>query len=579
MPWIVGSPSSAIANVSNLREGERLEICVVSSGDLSADPERRLLIRSLAGVGHAVFTVDGGRGPVSWPGSATRVPSKVPARGGVLAAGVRRALPGSLQRSLYERRLAAAAGSPGVVYPASRRDLGVAIASQARAVARDPRWEPAHPKDLPTLAPADRRLGSDFPDLGHHWPEWTGSGETPSGRHAGRTIVMVHRASEATPARYLRSAMDRAGVSVIEVGTSLDWGTIPSDAEAVVVTESPLPAVRVAGRRRDIPVLYWVHHGEHHLAQNLRLAGRYGADAILLAHSWHLAHRFGVPVHRFPFGVPVELMSPETTPFDRRPLTVAMVGAGLDGSSERYARRASLARRLEGAFGDRAAMVQGVTPEELIGVYARSKVVINEGGDRHLPITMRVFEAIGAGAALLTDVLPGTEILFDEDTYSAPIDDVVEQVRSIAASDGTGAREATRRAWAQHTYDHRVDELVAIIDATTPTDPVPPLDSWSRILEPDVTTVAVIGADVGEPDLPDRAIVDVQRRPDAIIAEGVRGLDEALTSVRRMVYTTDRPTRDAVLARFPSASVSEMEGVHCIELVPGAGYRVDGDDD
>src|SRR5690606_25211691 len=108
------------------------------------------------------------------------------------------------------------------------------------------------------------------------------------GRHRGRRLGLVRRATAVTPGRYLEAALRRAGVDVV-VADRIDWALL-AGVEAVVVVESLLPPFPIVGDNPGTPVLFWAHHGEHHTAMHRRLVRRYRADAVLLAHSWHLAH-------------------------------------------------------------------------------------------------------------------------------------------------------------------------------------------------------------------------------------------------------------------------------------------------
>lgn len=294
------------------------------------------------------------------------------------------------------------------------------------------------------------------------WKERPMSTPEP-GRHRGRSIVLCYQPTSTTPARYLHAALDRAGVDVDHRYPTVDLNAISADALGVVMVESPLPALEVVGTTA-LPVMYWSHHGEHHLYQNIRLAERYQADVVLLAHSWHLGHRFPVPTIPFPFGVPPEMINLHE-PWEDRPIDIAMVGAGFDGEGERYAARRRLARQLTNRFGsDRTAFTGGIPPEDVFTTYGRSKVVVDEGGSLHRPITMRVFEAVGSGAALVTDPAPGIDQLFELGTEILSLDseNPAASIR-IDRAMGAVAAAGTERALGVHTYDHRVDDLLRIL--------------------------------------------------------------------------------------------------------------------
>lgn len=80
----------------------------------------------------------------------------------------------------------------------------------------------------------------------------------------------------------------------------------------------------------------------------------------------------------------------------------------------------------------------------------------------------RVFEAAGAGACLLTDAWvgietflePGAEVLVAENG-----EEVAEIVRSLSAARARGiGRAALKRVLAEHTYNHRAEQLEAVLE-------------------------------------------------------------------------------------------------------------------
>ena len=561
-----------------------MRIAVVTTGDAGRDPGMRYLARSLHGVGHDVITVDGGTGAVEWPGSAIRVPSRLPLGPGLVARTARSIQPRSLRAAGYHRRLGHALrdAHPALVYPMSRRALEIALqADGAALVAARPSWGEPLERDIAAVAPYEERwsISPAGPGVPHHLPGVHVEGSIAPDRFRGTTIVAAYRQTATTPGRYLTAAMERAGIEVIRVGARLDWGEVPDRTAAVIAVESPLPPVEIHGDRKPIPFVFWVHHGEHHLDTNLRLLARYGADAVLLAHSWHLAHRFPVPVHRFPFGVATELYA-EPAPFAERRWDVAMVGAGLHHGGGRYSRRAELAAALRDTFGDRAHFPDRVSPEELAAIYGSAKVVINEGGDRHRPITMRVFEAIGGGAALLSDDLPGMAVLFARgEEYEVIGADPVAQVAALARGGAPLAAAGRRRAYAEHTYDHRVNELLAIAPRVAPRAKRTP----ASILDPDVDSLVVgAGASDAEAEQGDRIVWAHtslgSRRVDAALvtpSDGADDIGEMVAAARRFVYAVgDRDLDAIVAAHHPAAVRSQIAGgVARYDLEPGTGYR------
>lgn len=572
-----------------------MRITLVTAGDAGRDPGARSLAWSLTRVGHTVTTVHAGAGNLEWHGQVRRVPARVPEGLGPVGWIARRLQPTDLRRAGHGRRLAAAVADtqPDVVIPLNRRDLSIARAGRA-PVLGDPAWDRDPGSDMAAMAPHDVRLSTSpaGPGLDHHLPRWQPSEPIPrDGRWAGMTVVVAYRQTETTPARYLTAAMERAGIEVVRVGTELDWDAIPASTRAVVVVESPLPPVRMSGTRKPIPVLFWVHHGEHHLGANLRLTDRYGADAVLLAHSWHLAHRFPVPVTRFPFGVPVELVPPDPTPFPDRRYDVAMVGVGLRAEAGRYGRRGQIVAEIDDRLGSRACFPDRVSPEELARIYGDSRIVVNEGGTKHFPITMRVFEATGAGALLLSEELPGMDVLLGRHRYVRLAEDVADQVEALVADPANAAiaLEAHDHVMRLHTYDRRVDELVAVIQSTVRRPQAGNRTSPSGMAalfdaDPDVDTVLVpTGSDLASL-LPDRTVWETAAlgdrsstmRFDAVVVSEVGDSMGSIERAQRFVYAT-APVADRVIAAacalHPAATVERTETGARIDLGFTGGYR------
>ena len=365
---------------------------------------------------------------------------------------------------------------------------------------------------------------------------------------------MCYRKTDTNPGKYLEAALVRAGMEVDVYTEGIDWTSIPADTGAVVFVEGPYPALDIKGTNPGIPVLFWVHHGEHHIPTNLRLAERYGAHAILMAHSWHLAHRFPVPVHRFTFGVATELVD-ASVPWAERKFATSMVGGQLRRKGGTYARRQQLVDSLEKAFGKKeTAFVSDVTAQEMAEVYSNAKTVINEGGTRHYPITMRVLESIGSGAVLITDDLAGTEMVVPREHYLVLEDDVVAQVEKVLADPAAMeklTKAALEHALGHHTYDHCVDDLVAVIESIDPTTAVSPavqLSPIAELIERDVEVQRL--AQFGLPDLAaellSREVWDGDLRIErlkagsveaiAIGTGGTRHLNRALQAARRYIY-------------------------------------------
>jgi hypothetical protein len=566
-----------------------MRIVLIAAGDATANPRIMALAASLRSVGHDMTVVCGGSAPAG-PG-VVRVPTRVPVGGGAAGGMLRRAQPASMRQGSFERRLVAAASDldPKLVYAANEAAVPLAVAvaeATGAAVVSDPRHRDAGTRDVIHLAPdrAEFFESPAGPGLPFHTTKDDRDAWTPQpGRYEGRKIVIAYRPTETTPARALHAALDRAGFAVQHSGDQLDWAEVDPDAEAVVFVESPYPALDITGTNPGVPVLLWAHHGEHHTDTHLRLIARYGVDAVLLAHSWHLAHRYPVPVHRFPFAVDPELLDGSRPWTDRR-LDVAFVGA----AAAPYAERRRMIEALETALPpDRLSIADGVTPEELAADYGDARIVFNDGGTRHHPITMRVFEAVGSGAGLLTEDAPGLQLLFTPVEHYRELrpESIVATVNELLADPGTAdmAEAAYHHAGGRHTYDHRVDELIAIAAATSPAAPRAPEAPASEIAaaiadDVEVMTVAAYGLPDLAAELPLHAVwIDP--------APGTRGYDAvAIGSDRHETVAAARGDAVRYLYIEPGtpmppelSSFQSDTGLTRIDL-EAPGYRVDAED-
>lgn len=575
-----------------------MRICLIARNRFHSDRKALATHRALSAAGHEVVVVAIDANPARPPVTVT-----VPRRTGPanrIGSLLDRLLPGPAHDRLLHRRLERACVAVGadLFVPLHEDVVDVAVGA-ARAcgaiVQRTPDMSVPADVDLVWLAPSHPQLSAPVRGVGRGFTSRTGSlRDLPEpGRHEGERAVICYRKTEANPGRYVEAALIRSGLDVRVETDSIDLGSVDPSTGFVLFVESPYPAIDVSGSTR-VPVLFWAHHGEHHLFANLRLARRYSADAVLLAHSWHLAHWFPAPVHRFPFAVPPELF-PSPRPLRDRSADVAMVGSSLHGDAWQYRRRRQLVEDLESRLEPgRARFVEGVTPEQMARVYGDARIVLNEGGTRHFPITMRVFEAVGAGAALLTDPVPGLDILFDPaNEYAGLSSDVVADVdRLVDELDSTQrmADRARDRAMGSHTYDHRVDELIEIAAGLSKreTSPGPAVGELAALIERDVEVQRVIqhGADDLADQLPDREVWALSERAGrmaegnmdaAVIASGdAADMTGLLGSARRYIYAGETVTglEDYLAENHPEAVVVDRGSLRRVDLMAES-YRVD----
>jgi hypothetical protein len=562
-----------------------MKICLVSLNAYLHDTRARVLGRSLVAAGHDVTVIAAGSDPeTDVDGARVRfVATRYPRGGGRRRRFLRRIQPRFVRRALFERALARAAGATGadVFHPTSAAAVPVAAraAGTSSVVAREPAWPDAGAVDLIRVAPdlPTAAVSGAGDGLGFFTPGRTPLPGTPEpGRHGGTRIALCYRKTDTNPGRYLEAAMRRAGIAVDVYTTEVPWTRIAASTDGVVFVESPYPALDIQGENPGFPVLFWVHHGEHRLLTNVRLCDRYGAHGVMLSHSWHLAHRFPVPVHRFPFAVAPELHSGPVVPLEEREYDVAFVGAGLRSENAAYARRRELLAQIENALGaDRVAFLQDISAQRMASTYGRARVVIDEGGTRHFPITMRVFEAVGSGALLLSDAAPGIgRLLVEGEHFLSLGDDVVASIAELTAAPERMQRIASAgydHAWSLHTYDHRVDDLMAAFEsvrgATSRPSPARPA-GLAGLVDSDAEVQRVLT--FGEPGLalrlPLREVWEGEQnldrvRPgafDAVVigAAGSPHLDQAVGAARRFVYASvDRERISRIVAEQRPGSV------------------------
>lgn len=572
----------------------RMRICLIATNGFTHDPRARATAAQLAAAGHEVVVVASGSPrsepcpfPITW------VPTQPPA-GTALGRLRRRISPESTRRARWLRDLAEEAARSGasMFHACSEQAVPVAAhaARQAGAVVtRHPGWPDAGAVDLVSLAPGAPTANPTIVQLPYapHTPgEQAVSSRPAISRHAGRRIGLVYRKTDTNPGRYLEDALIRAGVEVTVFTRDMTWEEL-AGLDAAVFVESPPPAIAISGSRPSIPVAYWAHHGEHHLASNLRLTRRYQANVVLLAHSWHLAHYFPVPVVRFPFGIAPDLFDPSMD-LQERPFDVAMVGAHLRTGGP-YPFRHELVNALEAHLGaTRVAFEEGVPRTRMAELYGRARLVPNEGGTRHYPITMRVFEAIAARAVLWTQPVPGLDRLFTPESHFVPMrPDFVSQVDDLLARPDrlqAVADAALHHALGHHTYDHRVDELLAAVAVAppTPASPTdPPRDSLASWIDQDVEVQRILDATALplSEEMPDREIWPVTDHPEptpgsfgAVALDGTTEATEPLlAAARKYIYGrgVESDLRSFVDEHAPHSEILTRGELLRVDLLPG----------
>jgi hypothetical protein len=166
-----------------------------------------------------------------------------------------------------------------------------------------------------------------------------------------------------------------------------------------------------------------------HLELRLRMQQAQFADIVFIAQKDYV-NKFKeagiLNVHWMPLAFDPYLLSKELINQNGRSIDLGFIGKlGRPGS-----RRFEVLSKCLEAFQSNDYLAY-TPPRQMIEVYQRSKIVINASikGD----LNMRVFEAIGAGALLITDRIEnGLTELFSEGVHYIGYDDLVEAQKNIA---------------------------------------------------------------------------------------------------------------------------------------------------
>ena len=205
-------------------------------------------------------------------------------------------------------------------------------------------------------------------------------------------------------------------------------------------------------------VLYAIDtHLPHSWRKIQRAAGRY--DLMVCAQRLAAERLRGAWVT---FGCDPELHRPEEPASEQWDL----VFVGSDGGVPRKFYLQALRERYPNSFIGPAAHTQ------LGAMYGRARIGFNYSiAD---DVNMRMFEVLGAGACLVTNALRHDDLarlgLLDRQhvvLYRSPqqLLDVVQELLSHREERRRIARAGFEAAWNRHTYTHRMEELLNIIDA------------------------------------------------------------------------------------------------------------------
>lgn len=184
--------------------------------------------------------------------------------------------------------------------------------------------------------------------------------------------------------------------------------------------------------------------------------------------------------HWLPLAFAPELL-PAAAP--ERDLDFAYVGSmNAQMHPERHALLTALAQRFPRHF------IGAAAPKEMAAIYSRAKVVFNKSVNND--VNMRYFEALGCGAALVTDPIRdnGVNDLFDAGLHYRTYQDgasLIAAVEDLLGDDrrrGTMVTATVGLVRGQHTYDDRAAALIGTIRGLAKQTPPGAQDYFSVFL-------------------------------------------------------------------------------------------------
>lgn len=209
---------------------------------------------------------------------------------------------------------------------------------------------------------------------------------------------------------------------------------------------------------RSCPTLWYAIDTHMDFEKHVRIGRLF--DMTLVAQRQYVAPlraRGLTQVQWLPLAFATELL-PGTPP--ERDIDIAYVGSD---DATVHPHRSALLHALHGRFPSHS--FGRATPEEMGRIYAAARVVFNRSVNNDL--NMRFFEAMGAGAVLVTDrvVDNGVETLFEEGRHYLCYeneDDLLRKVSEVLqdrdrlVAIGTAAQSLVL---SRHTYAHRASDL------------------------------------------------------------------------------------------------------------------------
>lgn len=289
-------------------------------------------------------------------------------------------------------------------------------------------------------------------------------------------LLIVTSLSKTATANYLITALRKAGHDLlvcsdiaapgVNISTHglVDVGELLRqqrfDADAVLFIEGgSMRLLPDTTGVRSCPTLWYAIDTHMDFEKHVRIGRLF--DMTLVAQFQYVAPLMArglTQVQWLPLAFAPELL-PSTQ--HERDIDIAYVGSD---NSTMHPQRSSLLQALRGRFPSHR--FGRATPEEMGRIYASARIVFNRSVNNDL--NMRFFEAMGAGAVLVTDrvVDNGVETLFEEgrhylcyeseDDLLRKVSDILQDKDRLRAI-GTAAQSLVL---SRHTYTHRAADLV-----------------------------------------------------------------------------------------------------------------------
>lgn len=306
-------------------------------------------------------------------------------------------------------------------------------------------------------------VGDALARMGHQVSHLGSTTVTRRGRIGNHAAALARSAlpalAERSHRRLVRVALDRR-------------------CDAVITVQGDLSPEAVAQLRRNgVPVALWYPDAVCNMGRQRALLAPYSA---LFFKDPLLVRRL-----RDMLDAPVEYLPQACNPRRHRPVGEAATNRAIAVVGNLYPSRLVLLRRLHEAgiplvvYGAAArGWDHGLVPphlhagravfrEEKARVFRTAAAVLNNLHPAEMHgVNLRLFEATGAGAAVLCEQRPVLADLYDPGTEVLPFGDfgdLVEQARDLLAAPDLARKvgdAASRRAHTEHTYEHRLPAIL-----------------------------------------------------------------------------------------------------------------------